>query len=444
MKKLFLVIFVGLLSSQFSLAQNAVVEEFVAWEVESNEVTAGKSVPFEVSHFEIPLKAVASDLAFYVPKEVTKALIFEKNGEEYVRWVINPDDTKWHKEVTTFLETKKLDTTHYKYFTGYRTASRSIIVTDPKTDYSFSIKASTDHTAGQWRDKRQEFNDSFDIRYINDVIFQLEQVKRMDNVVTFLEPAAFGIKSINQGIVVRLIDQMAGGKKYYLPGFSALHGEEGAKIAKLNGSDDPVNFWNEHYMKPLGKALAQLMALVGIQYDSPHSQNFLIELDEKFKPTGKIALRDFGDIYLQEEFFRMMNRTDIIRRFAATQNTQSGRLSVTVGPLHGNTAPTWMTQRHYTMWLKTFFASYEKEFSSITGAPLKEMAKVDGPHSTTYSYGTKTYPLYPEVVTHFRKLANEALKVDFFSLSTKLRAEAKKNANAAGANFCRALFAKAE
>lgn len=426
-----------ILLSAFRLqAQNAVVEEFVAWEVESNQVTEGKSEPIEVSHFEIPLKAVTEDLAPYIPKEVIDALIFEKNGQPHVRWLINPDDTKWHLEVSKYLESKKLDPTHYKYFKAHRTASRSVIVTDPQSGYSFSVKASTNRTAGQWRDKRQEYNDSFDIRFMNDFIFQLEKVQEMENVVTFLEPAAFGLKAINQGFVVRLIDQMADGKKFYLPGFSALHGEEGARIAKLNGSKDPVNFWNEHYMKPLGKALAQLMAVVGIQYDSPHSQNFLIELDEDFRPTGRIALRDFGDIYVQEEFFRMMKRQDIIRRFAATQNTARGSLNVTVGPLHGNKAPDWMTRRHYTMWLKTFFKSYEQEFSKITGVPLEKMTRITNMSYSAYSYGTKDYPMFPEVIRHFQQLAQEALKVDIFSMaSPEKKSRAKKTKN-----ICQGLF----
>ncbi|OQW47777.1 MAG: hypothetical protein A4S09_14560 [Proteobacteria bacterium SG_bin7] len=416
----------------YAAAQTESVEEFVAWEVESNNVTLGKSKPIDVKHFEIPLSVVESDLASYLPQKVLQALIFEKNGEDYVRWLIHPEDTKWYKKVETYLKSKKLDSTHYKYFIGYKTASRSMILTDPKTEYSFSVKASTDHTAGEWRDKRQEFDDSFDIRFINDLINQISVVSRMENVVTFLEPAAFGIKSINQGIVVRLIDQMKTGKKYYLPGFSALHGKEGARIARINGSDDPAEYWNSHYMKPLGKALAQLMMNIGIQYDSPHSQNFLIELDADLKPTGRIALRDFGDVFLQEEFFKMLKRQDIIERFAKTENTHKGDLEVTVGPLHGNTPPDWMTRRYYNLWLRTFFASYEQEVSKITGVPLAKISKNRSIDSELYSYGTKIYPLFPEIIEHYKNLATEVLKVNSFSIEG---AESRKKSN-----LCTALF----
>ncbi len=429
-------------SPTFSIAQTEAVEEFVAWEIESNNVTSGSSSPIQVEHFEIPLSAVEKDLASYLPKEVLQALIFQKNGTPHVRWLIHPEDTKWYKKVETFLKSKHLDARHHRYFVGYKTASRSMILTDPKTEYSFSLKASTDHTAGQWRDKRQEFDDSFDIRFMNDFIDQISRVSPMDNVVTFLEPAAFGIKSINQGIVVRLIDQMKNDKKLYLPGFSALHGEEGARIAKLNGSNDPADFWNKHYMMPLGKALAQLMANVGIQYDSPHSQNFLIELDANFKPTGKIALRDFGDIYVQEEFFEMMKRQDIIKRFAKTENTHRGDLDVTVGPLHGNTPPDWMTKRYYSLWLRTFFASYEKEMSKITGVPLAKISKSKAIDADTYGYGTKVYPLFPEVMRHYRNVSAAALSLSGVHSSEGVEESRPKSRSNKG-NSCSSLFAMA-
>ena len=420
-----------------SHAQNKSVEEFVEWEVESNAVSTKEAETIQVEHFEIPLSEVEKDLAPYLPPEVSDALVFEKNGKQFVRWLINPDDSKWHLEMAKYLESKGLDSTHYKYFTGNRTASRSVILTDPRTKYSFSVKASTNSTGGHWTDKRQEFDDSFDIRFMNDFINQMNKVKKLDDVVTFLEPAAFGIRSVNQGIVVRLIDQMASGKKYYLPGFSALHSEEGARIAKLNGSDDPGQFWNEHYMKPLGKALAQLTAIVGIQYDSPHSQNFLIELDDKLKPTGKIALRDFGDIYVQEEFFKLMKRDDIIKRFATSHNTVKGHLGATVGPLHGNEPPNWMSSRLYGDWLRTFFTSFEQELSKITNVPLEKMAAVPGPATATYSYGTKDYPMFAELMLHYKRLSEAAFNEDVDSIKV---AAPIFSAKAASANSCRAAF----
>ena len=127
------------------------------------------------------------------------------------------------------------------------------------------------------------------------------EIRTPDNFIYLDEPAVFGIKALDQGMIIRMLGELPSRGKHYIPGFSVLHEEEGKHIAKLNGSDDPAEFWKEHYIKPLGRGIAELFAMTGLAYDSPHSQNFLVELDNNFKPTGKIVFRDLGDSYAAQE-----------------------------------------------------------------------------------------------------------------------------------------------
>lgn len=366
------------------------VLEFVKWETKSNAVATRNDQMIPIYHYEIPYELIEKDLAKYVDKEVLSALIFKRGEQLIVRWVINPEDTKWHLEVAEWLKSKGLDATPKTYLKGHFTASRSLIVEDPQTKATFSIKVSTNNTGGHWVDKKQEFEDSREIRQASDYIKDIADQSVFKAFTPLYEPAAFGVSHLDQGMVVRTLGELPKVDKYYLPGFSALHEKEGREIAKLNGSNDPAEFWKEHYMRPLGTALAEMAAHFGFYYDSPHSQNFLIELDHKMKPTGKIVLRDFGDIYVQKEFLSMKNRYDIINSYAPHGNVVETLAPVSVGPLHGNKFPSWITLGIYDQYLKAFYESWEKRFSELTNIPRSQLEQtrmgIDG------SYGYKRYP----------------------------------------------------
>lgn len=364
--------------SQFAWAISSELHSLVAMETQMNAAVSDRHphrIPLQ--HYEIPLSLVESNVALRANPLFVNSLIFEKDGQKYLRWIINPEDTKWHTEVEAFLIKNGITPDKKSYFEGYQTASRSYIVVDPKTGAEFSYKGSTDHTGGKWRDKKQTWDDAQQIRLMTDFVHSLLQNQPpLENIILLDEPIAFGIKDLDQGMVIRSYEDVSFKGKYYVPGFSIMHEKLGKELALKNGSKDPAAYWNEHYNKPLARALAEFFALTGMAYDSPHSQNFLVELTADYKPTGRIVLRDFGDTYLSTEFFEAFKRTDILSKWEQG-NVKKKSIFIGVGILHGNLAPSWIStvsndesKASYDQWGRDFFAEFNKEFKRQTGRKL--------------------------------------------------------------------------
>ncbi|WP_413290319.1 hypothetical protein [Bdellovibrio sp. HCB337] len=366
-----------IISAQISWAISKEMQDLVTLETNANAAATRSNQMVQMEHYEIPLALLEADVALRANPEFMNALVFEKDGKKYVRWIINPEDTKWHKEVEKFLEKNNIKPVKKKYFEGYMTASRSYIVVDPKSGAEFSFKGSTDKTGGAWKDKQQTWDDGQQIRLMTDFVNQqLKNQPKLENSILLDEAIAIGIKELDQAMIIRSYEGLTKSGKRYVPGFSIMHDKVGKALAAANGSNDPAAFWNEHYNKPLARALAEFMALTGMTYDSPHSQNFLVELDAKNRPTGKIVLRDYGDTYLSTEFFTAAKRTDILKKWEQ-DNIKVGEMKVAVGILHGNKAPTWMEMQKdttknssYDQWGRDFFAEFEKEFARQTGVNL--------------------------------------------------------------------------
>lgn len=386
-KLFFCSMFLGLSVSAEALSP--AVEQLVKWETEANAVAKRSPVAVKLEHYEVPMKILQTDFATDKLKYYN-AFVIEKNGEKYVRWVINPEDTQWYVEFEKWLSSKGVASTRHQHFIGYQTASRSYIVEDPSTGLEFSLKMSTNRTGGSWTNKKQEWIDARDIRYTSDYIREGQKRIQLKDADILLEPAAFGAAEIDQGIVVRDLGGLTRGDRYYLPGFSALEENVGREIALKNGATSVTEFWEENYMKPLGRALAEYQANFGLAFDSPHSQNFLIELDKNMKPTGRIILRDLGDTYLTREFLEAVGRTDILKSYSPKQILK-GAISGTSGVLHGNKAPSWLSPQDYEKWQVSYHEAYANRLSELTGVPVSEIKSVR--HMTTmFSYSSKSIP----------------------------------------------------
>jgi hypothetical protein len=368
---------------------NECLRQMAKWENEANGVSKRPSTLLKFKSFEVPAELIESDVAETTPKEIKDAFFFEKEGKKFVRWLIQPEDTKWYKDVEAFIEKKTgKKPVAQEYFNGYLTASRSVLVVDPATGYSFSLKASTNQTGGNWKDKKQDWKDGQDIRAVSDYVARLEKNLKLKNAVILQEPMAFGIAEVDQSNVIRLVGDVATCDKFYLPGFSALHEQVGKELA---GKEDPVAFWNEYYVKPLGRALAEFAGIWGLSFDSPHSQNFLIELDKKKKPTGRVILRDLGDVFVLKEQSDLFEAQVVAKRLAAAENLHNGYLSIAVGLLHGNVAPSWVRPEQYAnIWGPAFFENFEKEYASLTGFDVSKIGSQMGMQSQ-FSYVSKTY-----------------------------------------------------
>jgi hypothetical protein len=368
---------------------NECLRQLAQWETEANGISKRPSTLIKFKNFEIPEELIKSDVSSTTPEEIKNAFFFEKDGKKYVRWLIQPEDTKWFKEVEKFITTKTGKApVAQEHFNGYLTASRSVLVVDPETGYSFSLKASTNQTGGAWKDKKQEWKDGLDIRAVSDYVARLEKTLKLKNAVILQEPMAFGIEELDQSNVIRLVGEVATCDKYYLPGFSALHDKVGKELA---GKESPVEFWNTNYVQPLGKALAEFAGIWGLSFDSPHSQNFLIELDKQKKPTGRVILRDLGDVFFLKEQSELFGAQNVATRLAAAENLLTGRLSISVGLLHGNVPPSWVRPEQYkNIWGPAFFQAFESEYQGLTDF---DVSKIGSSMSASgeFSYINKTY-----------------------------------------------------
>lgn len=394
------------------------MQALVTYETKSNAMGIRSDQKIALENYEIPMRLVKADVAERMDPKIKNSLIFEKNGEKYIRWMINPEDTKWHKDVEALLLENGIKPERKKYFDAYQTASRSYILVDPVSGVEFSTKVSTDKTGGNWTDKKQTYEDAWQIRMVTDYVH--ERVKNgpsLQHIVFADEPAIYGLEKIDQGMVIREYGKLANSGYSYVPGFSIMHDATGRRIALANGSKDPAKFWNEHYNKPLARAMAEFFVLTGMTYDSPHSQNFLVELDSKERPTGRIVMRDFGDTYLSQQYFDAAGRSDIPKRWE-TGNVKHG-ISIGVGILHGNKAPAWinmdawgydLTTRSYNRWGKDFSEEFYTEFKKQSGIDI-DPRHPTLPRNDAYFFGS--IPLTNSNAKEFLHLVTQGKQRNF-------------------------------
>lgn len=379
--------------------------QLVTWETKANGASAPRSNEFiRVEHYEIPLRLLEQDFDESLDPAIRDSIIFTKNGEKYVRWLINPEDTKWHLEVKEFLKKHKVDSEAKKFFDGYLTASRSMILVNPNNGATFSLKVSTNLTGGKWSDKKQTWKDARQVRRMNKYVKNSIPKMQTESLVIMDEPLAMGIKELDHGMIMRSLNDLPEDLHYYIPMFSILHETEGVRIAKLNGSSDPVKYWDKHLVEPLAKAMAEYFSITGAWHDSPHAQNFLIELDRDMKPTGRIVLKDLGDSYLLKDFVKNTNFAWIMKDWEEDK-VVSEQINTSIGFLHGNEGKSWLRGLEYKEYGWNFYRYFEKKFSELSGIPTQELIKTDS-KEVLYSYTRKIYPTKSEAWKRFSNYAN--------------------------------------
>lgn len=355
------------------------VQRLLQYETLANPLSERSPVAVPMPHFEIPFKYLVGDFAPYVDPQIRQELLFRKNGELYARWIINPEDTKWHLEIEEyFKKTYALQLQKGFYFTGYQTASRSYVVENPERTVRFSVKTSTNNTGGNWTDKKQEATDAKNARIASDYIYEIEKHLKFDNVIVLKETAALMLTHLNQGLIVRELgpinDNQA--KSFFIPGFSALHSRVGSELAAANGSNKPANFWTEHYIESTGRALGEFAARTGLSHDSPHSQNFLIEVDPRMRPTGRIVIRDLSDLYINQTFLYHLH-PEYTQFIYAHSNGRNRLPKIPIGflPTQNMPYPAWVDEFKVFEWNRIFRATADAAFSYYSGLPREVFIK---------------------------------------------------------------------
>jgi hypothetical protein len=369
MKLTSIFILLSFLILQPAFALTASVQRLVEFETKSNAAARRSTEAIFLPHVEIPLEMVGTDFAFRIDPRIASSLIFEVGGKKYVRWILNPEDTKWGRALLKYFKSKGLKLPVKYYFIGYQTASRSYIAEDPNNGVQFSVKSSTNITGGNWRDKKQPIGEAIDGRLLSDFLMEQNKKRPFKNFIIMDEPAILMIQGLDQAVVIRDIGPIKDSDEMiYLPGFSALFDKTGTEIALKNGSTNPYEFWTKNYIEVAGRALGELAARTGIQFDSPHSQNFLIEMDKNYKPTGRLVLRDMSDLYVDINFIKALDgdNSRILKNFNQKENIL-GYVAAGFGPLHGNRKPSWVNEARYASWGKVFFKNFENSFFATSG-----------------------------------------------------------------------------
>lgn len=402
-------------SAAFGLTEAS--KRLAKYETESNAASVRDSTPLMMPHFEIPMEHISTDFSSRLSQAMIDQLIFKgANGVSYFRWILNPEDTKWHKEIEEyFIKNKGLFLKKKYYFRGYRTASRSYFVEDINGQVEFSAKSSTNAAGGIWTDKKQTWVDALDSRSNADYINRLSRHRPFENLIIMDEPGVAGLKELDQGLVIRDLTVLSKNGYTYLPGFSALHEEMGRKIALKNGSSNPYLYWTQNYIVPTARAFGELAARTGLQLDSPHSQNILIELDQNSKPTGRIVIRDLADFYLNQKFITTVdpNGNEYLKKYGLDEHIRTD-INAGFGPLHGNRFPSWVTPEIYNHWAKIFFHTFEVEFMRLTGLTKESFSKAEGRIDGHY---------FSKIYTLPSRLSLDSRVYDFWKQLDKYRQE---------------------
>lgn len=82
---------------------------------------------------------------------------------------------------------------------------------------------------------------------------------------------------------------------YYLPAHQIPY--IGKKFAEKNGKT-VAEYWRKHWAEPIGRLQAKLLIRYGMKVRAVNPQNFLIQLDQEFKPTCVMVWRDLAESHL--------------------------------------------------------------------------------------------------------------------------------------------------
>lgn len=397
------------------------MSQWLDWENHANHAThkdkRNVSEHFPLFHYEIPVKYLDPEsYKLNLAPNIEGVLFFRKDGQEYIRWPINPEDTLFAEKIQEWLKIKGLDSTPKQYFHGHLTASRSLIVEAPGPVF-FSAKVSTNHTAGKFHkhkdvDKEQILESMSSTRLAQNV---QENGNIKFEVLTLLEETGgflldmkrdiprkkLASEGWEQGLIIRDLGPLVTNHKLYLPGFSVLNDEVGVQLAALNGSSSPVDYWTQNYIIPVARASAELSAHLGLSMTSSHNQQWLVELDPQQRPTGKIVLRDFNDSSIFVPFFQ--NEADefdleFVKLMGMEKKYRRKDLWLQMGLFHGmGKLPSWLDRKGIRKMQKAFFQAFEAQYSRSTGIPLavlraKSPLLLDPPHYSSNSYRPQLVP----------------------------------------------------
>lgn len=139
-------------------------------------------------------------------------------------------------------------------------------------------------------------------------------------LISITEIASFADKASGNGGLIRDMTPLQDGH-YYLWAYAIPY--IGRQIAEKLGIDFE-GLWGKYYAETVGVAKAELMLRYGLQMYNPHAQNWVIQLDSNYMPTGKIVAIDFEDsAFVPDLAMAMGFNAEVQRDFKANERIMS-------------------------------------------------------------------------------------------------------------------------
>ena len=263
-------------------------------------------------HQEFPESRIHLSLIPRTSVEVSKSAALPKEIEAFflrgdqVLWLKHPYNTV---ESTPFFKAPEIP----ERLRAYHTASRSMAT--EINGKLYGLKMPTNHPFGPSR--MEQINKAFPKDSMRSSLRRTEIIEKIDAKIG-IDPDLLLLKDIltvtdtisGHGFSVRDLSAL-GGDRYYFP--VHLIPVKGAEIAAKSGIPS-TEFFKTAWAAALGKFQAKMLVRYGIEFNPINPQNFLIELDSDFRPTGRLACRDLGDSFQVESVSNAMGLQDEITR----------------------------------------------------------------------------------------------------------------------------------
>jgi hypothetical protein len=207
--------------------------------------------------------------------------------------------------------------------------------------YIFSFKTGVRYIGREFQEEKQKI-EKVTPRLRSDYIAAMDKLLTPDNDIGFMREllnVTLSARALRDdsvmatyggGYDVRDLSLIKNKNRVFVPPLSIPYEHAGELIVvkhnQLNNTQYSFDeFWKKHYAEALGRLKAKLLVRYGLQCLTPNPQNFLIEFErEKLEPTGRIIIRDLGDLQLHKQIIFALHSNDVLN----TDPTQLTDLSI--------------------------------------------------------------------------------------------------------------------
>ncbi|NDG83984.1 MAG: hypothetical protein EBX52_02975, partial [Proteobacteria bacterium] len=224
----------------------------------------------------VPVRDLTIFRSIHLPKEVEALFL---RGEQ-VLWPKHPYNTV---ESTPFFKAPVLPDTMKAYHTASRSMASGI------GGHLYGIKMPTNHPFGPSR--VEQMNKAFPKDSMRSSMRRTEIIEKVDqklgadpdlillkDILTVVETAS------GHGFSIRDLRPLDNGNLFFPAHLIPVAGDE---VAAKSGQS-MAEFFKGAWAGALGRFQAKMLVRYGMEYNPINPQNFLIELDANFKPTGRL------------------------------------------------------------------------------------------------------------------------------------------------------------